>query len=287
VREFLAKESASGFVLMGAALLGLLWANSPFHGAYESVLHASLGTPAFFSSKMTLHHWVNDGLMAIFFLLVGMEIKREVLAGELSSPSRAALPAIAAAGGVIVPALVCLAFVYGDPARRTGWAIPAATDIAFALAVLALVGKAVPPALKVFLTALAVIDDLVAIVIIAVFYTADVAGSALLASAGCLAVLVAFNRLRVRAIAPYVVVGTIMWFFVLESGVHATLAGVALAFTIPMSALRKFEHALHPYVAFLIPAVRAVQCGRFVRGRDARGRGERVAARRCRRFVRR
>jgi NhaA family Na+:H+ antiporter len=238
---------------MAAAVVGLIWANSPFHDAYHALLHAKIGIAGdAYGIHLTLHEWVDDGLMAIFFLLVGMEIKREVIAGELSSFSRAALPAIAAIGGILVPSLICAAFVWNDPARARGWAIPAATDIAFALAVLSLAGSRVSSTLRVFLTALAVIDDLAAIAIIAIFYTSDLVVPALLAAAGCFAVLVVLNRFRVKAIPVYLAIGAVMWFCVLESGVHATLAGVALAFTIPTSALQKLEHRLHPYVAFAV-----------------------------------
>jgi Na+:H+ antiporter, NhaA family len=256
MRDFLKKESSSGFVLMGAALLGLLWANAPFRAAYEAMLRAHLPFPEqSFGARLTLHHWVNDGLMALFFFLVGMEIKREILGGELSSVRRAALPAIAALGGVLIPSLICAAFVWGDPVRLRGWAIPAATDIAFALAVLRLVGPSVSLALKVFLTALAVIDDLVAIAIIAVFYTSHLVLPSLLAALVCLAVLTILNRLRVKVIPVYLAIGAVMWYFVLQSGVHATLAGVALAFTIPVAGLKRLEHRVHPYVAFAIVPV--------------------------------
>jgi Na+:H+ antiporter, NhaA family len=256
VIDFLKKESASGFVLMAASVAGLVWANSPFQDAYGALLHAKIGISGqFLGSHLSLHEWVNDGLMAVFFLLVGMEIKREIVAGELSSVSRAALPAIAAFGGALVPSLICAAFVWNDPVRAPGWAIPAATDIAFALAVLRLVGPSVSTALKVFLTALAVIDDLIAIAIIAIFYTATLVLPALYAAVACFAVLVAMNRLRVKIVWPYLAIGAAMWFCVLESGVHATLAGVALAFAIPTDRLEKLEHALHPYVAFGIVPV--------------------------------
>jgi Na+:H+ antiporter, NhaA family len=256
VKDFLKQESASGFILIGAAVAGLVWANSPWHGAYEALLHAKIGiTGAFAGGHLTTHEWVNDGLMAVFFLLIGLEIKRELLGGELSSVSRAALPAIAALGGIIVPSLICFAFVAHDPARVKGWAIPAATDIAFALAVLTMVGRAVSGSLKVFLTALAVIDDLAAIVIIAVFYTAQLIVPALLAAIGCFALLVLLNRLRVQTIPVYLVIGALMWFFVLESGVHATLAGVALALTIPTSGSQHLEHRLHPFTALVIVPV--------------------------------
>lgn len=260
IREFLRSESASGFLLMAAAAAGFLWANTPAHGAYESLLHVGLPLP--FGERLAhlnLHHWVNDGLMAVFFLLVGLEIKREVLIGELSSPSRAALPAIAAVGGMALPALICAAFVWSDPARLLGWAIPAATDISFALAVLTLLGRAVPSSLKVFLTALAVIDDLGAILIIAFFYTDSLNLAALGGGLGALALLVALNRMRVSSLAPYLAIGLVMWGCFVESGVHATIAGVALAFTIPLRArkepdspVKALEHALLPAVSYVI-----------------------------------
>jgi NhaA family Na+:H+ antiporter len=243
MNQFLAQESASGFVLIGASLVALLWANSPFGFAYAAMLHVYVG-------PMDLHRWVDDGLMAAFFLLVGLEIKREFLAGELSSPGKAALPAIAAAGGMLVPAAVCTAFLWGDAQRLRGWAIPSATDIAFALAALALVGRAVPPSLKVFLTALAVIDDLGAVLIIALFYTASLALWYLLGAIACVALLVFLNRMRVYALPPYLAIGVALWFCVLNSGVHATVAAVVLAMTIPLPSVEKLEHALVPWVAF-------------------------------------
>ncbi len=260
LRAFFRSESAAGFLLMAAALLGFVLANGPAHDAYAALLHATLAPPGDLRlAHFTVEHWVNDGLMAVFFLLVGLEIKREVLIGELSSPRRAILPAIAAVGGMLVPAAICAAFVWNDPQRLAGWAIPAATDISFALAVLTLVGRAIPPSLKVFLTALAVIDDLGAILIIAFFYTDSLHVWALLAAAGALAILVAMNRLRVVAVAPYLVAGIVFWFCFVESGIHATIAGVVLAFTIPVrgredgdSPLKDLEHALMPFVSFLI-----------------------------------
>jgi NhaA family Na+:H+ antiporter len=257
LRRFLDSQSAAGLVLMGAAALALVVANSPLGAGYAALLHASVG-------PLSVGHWINDGLMAVFFLLVGLEIKREVLDGQLSSWSRRALPGIAAAGGMLVPALVYLAFNRGPTAQ--GWAIPAATDIAFALGVISLLGRRVPASLRVFLTALAIIDDLGAVVIIALFYTAglslpDLAGAALV-----VALLAGLNRLGVCRLTPYLVLGLVLWILVLRSGVHATLAGVVLALAIPLRAtpgrpdaqaglaspLHRLEHALHRPVAFLI-----------------------------------
>jgi NhaA family Na+:H+ antiporter len=261
ITEFLRTESASGFILIGAALLGLVWANSPLAPAYVGMLHTYLGvTVGSAEFKLSAEHWINDGLMAFFFLLVGLEIKRELLVGELSSARSAALPAIAALGGMIVPAAICAAFVWHDPESLRGWAVPAATDIAFALAALSLLGSAVPASLKIFLTALAVIDDLGAIIIIALFYTKSLNLNALYLAFACLVVLIVLNRTRVGSLTPYLVTGAVMWFFVLQSGVHATLAGVLLALTIPLesrtndSPLRDLEHRLHRYVAWgIIP----------------------------------
>lgn len=265
VQDFLRQEAAGGYVLMAVAALALIVANSPLAGGYFALLDVKLG---FDLGPLALHetvlHWINDGLMALFFLLVGLEIKREVLDGELSRPSRVVLPGLAALGGVAVPALIYVAFNAGDPASIRGWAIPAATDIAFALGVLALAGSRVPASLKLFLTALAVLDDLAAIVIIAVFYTAEVHLMALAGAGAALALLIVFNRLKVQALWPYLLVGLGLWWCVLESGVHATLAGVALAMTIPLartpgrpdsaktSPLHRLEHLLHKPVAFLV-----------------------------------
>lgn len=249
---------------MAAAALGLAAANSPLAAVYFSALKTSFG---FSLGPLQLHesvlHWINDGLMAVFFLLVGLEIKREILDGQLSTLSRVILPGVAALAGVAVPALVFLAFTQGDSVRRDGWAIPSATDIAFALGVLALLGKRVPSSLKIFLAAIAIMDDLAAILIIAIFYTAQLHLAALLGAAALTGALFALNRLRVLALWPYLIGGLALWVLVLESGVHATLAGVALAVIIPLrkthdrsdnvpSPLHKLEHALHKPVAFLI-----------------------------------
>ena len=204
--------------------------------------------------------WINDGLMAIFFLLVGLEIKREVLEGELSSRQQAALPVIAAIGGMAAPAIVYAVLNWGDATALRGWAIPTATDIAFAVGVLTLLGRRAPVSLKIFLLALAIMDDLGAIVIIAIFYTADLSAVSLTLAVAALATLVALNRAGVTRTATYVLVGVLLWTFVLKSGVHATLAGVALAFAIPLrsagergqSPLRRFEHTLHPWVTYAI-----------------------------------
>ncbi len=253
---FFQSEAAGGLILMGVAALALVVANSPLSTIYFSALHTSVG-------GLDLLHWINDGLMAIFFLLVGLEIKREVVDGELSTWPRRILPGVAAAGGMLVPALVYIAFQAGDPTTVRGWAIPAATDIAFALGILSLLGSRVPVSLKVFLTALAIIDDLGAVVIIALFYTSGLSVWALAAAAAALAVLIAMNRMKVAALTPYLLVGAALWWFTLQSGVHATLAGVALALTIPLrrslaapddahSPLHRLEHAIQRWVAFAV-----------------------------------
>jgi len=261
IKRFLDLEAASGLLLMLAAALALVIANSPLAPTYDRLLslHFAITIDEKGVDKPLLL-WINDGLMAVFFLLVGLEIKREALAGELSSWSKAALPVIAAVGGMAVPALVYLLCNLGSPATLDGWAIPAATDIAFALGVLSLLGDRVPQSLKIFLLALAIIDDLGAIVIIAFFYTADLSLLSLGLAAATLAVLLGLNRLGVRSLAPYLLVGLVLWLCVLKSGVHATLAGVAVAAFIPLSKrpgetdspLERLEHGLHPWVAYAI-----------------------------------
>jgi len=260
IRKFLRLESAGGILLVAAAALAMVLDNSPLAWLYDKLLQVpfvvQLGALAL---EKPLLLWIN-GLMAVFFLLVGLEIKREILGGELSSRSKAALPVFAALGGMAVPALVFLGFNQGSAETLRGWAIPAATDIAFALGILALLGSRVPLSLKVFLTALAIIDDLGAIVIIALFYTSDLAWASIGLAAVCTAALVLLNVSGVTRIAPYVVVGTVLWVCVLKSGVHATLAGVIVALAVPLhprvsgqrSPLLHLEHALHPWVAFLI-----------------------------------
>jgi NhaA family Na+:H+ antiporter len=254
LRALLESEAAGGLVLMFAAALALVVANSPLAGIYASLLHAGLG-------PMSLAHWINDGLMAVFFLLVGLEIKREMLEGQLATMSRRVLPGIAAAGGMAVPALIYVAFNRGSPETLPGWAIPTATDIAFALGILSLLGPRVPASLKVFLAALAIIDDLGAVVIIALFYTADLSMPYLGLAALVLAVLIAMNRAGVTRLLPYLLLGAVLWFVVLRSGVHATISGVLLALTIPLknaktpageAPLLRLEAVLMQPVAFII-----------------------------------
>ncbi len=232
-REFTSSNAASGILLMAAAVIALLWANSPIASSYASLwdTRLTIGVGDWALSKNLLH-WINDALMAIFFLVVGLEIKREILVGELASVRRAALPIAAALGGALVPALIFLFIVGSDEAAR-GWAVPMATDIAFALGVLALLGDRIPMGLRVFMVALAIVDDLLAVVIIGLFYTTDVSVAALAAAGGCLALLIAANVLGVRRPVVYGVLGLALWFAILQSGVHATLAGVLLAMTIP------------------------------------------------------
>jgi Na+:H+ antiporter, NhaA family len=256
MRRFFDSEASGGMILMGVTVIALAIANSPVAGTYFAVLKT-------YVLGLSVLHWINDALMAVFFLLVGLEIKREMLDGQLSTWPRRILPGIAAVGGMVVPALIYLAITWNEPRLHSGWAIPTATDIAFALGVLAVLGSRVPTSLKIFLTALAILDDLGAIIIIAFFYTGDLSLPMLGAAALCLVVLIAFNRFHVTALLPYLVVGAVLWFFVLKSGIHATLAGVALALTIPLQAhpkktraedspLHRLEHALQPWVAYAI-----------------------------------
>lgn len=250
--NFFKKESASGIILVIAAVLAMFVANSAFNETYQAALHIDI-------LGMSSSHWINDGLMAVFFLLIGLEVKRELLEGALKSKETALFPAIAAIGGMLAPALVYLAFNGNDPIAVSGWAIPAATDIAFALGIMALLGSRVPVSLKVFLLALAIIDDLGVVVIIALFYSNDLSTLALLVGFISTAVLFVMNIKNVTQIRWYLLVGFILWVSVLQSGVHATLAGVVIGFTIPLkgkegqrSPLKHLEHALHPYVSFLI-----------------------------------
>ena len=231
--RFTRTSASSGVLLMAAAAAALLWANSPFSASYEQILAIpmTVGAGSFEISKPLLL-WINDGLMAIFFFVVGLEIKREVLIGELASPAKAALALAAAAGGMIVPALLYYALNAGTPGAA-GWGVPMATDIAFALGVLALIGDRVPLSLKVFLTALAIVDDIGAVIVIALFYTEAVQWGALGGAIVVLAVLAAINVAGFRAPLPYLLLGVVLWVLVLKSGVHATIAGVLLAFTIP------------------------------------------------------
>ncbi len=251
---FFKSDSAGGVVLIAATIAALAVANSPLQTAYGDALHSVwLG--------LSVEHWINDGLMALFFLMVGLEIKRELLTGSLANWGQRALPGLAALGGMLVPALIYIVVNRGHPETLVGWAIPSATDIAFALGVLSLLGPRVPASLKVFLAALAILDDLGAVIIISLFYTSNLSLALLLASLAMLALLVAMNRLGQRRLLFYLIGGAVLWFLVLQSGVHATLAGVALAFCIPLkdgkgkaekSPLARLEHGLQPWIAFAI-----------------------------------
>jgi NhaA family Na+:H+ antiporter len=260
IQRFIDSESSGGLVLMGSAALGMIVANSYFAGDYDHILHMKVG-------GLSVLHWINDGLMALFFLLVGLEIKREMLVGELDSWPRRGLPLIAALGGMIAPALIFFVVNYESPETLRGWAVPTATDIAFALGVLSLFGSRIPNSLKVFLTSLAIIDDLGAILIIAIFYASDLSMEALGLSGLATLVLFAFNWFGVRRLAPYLLVGLLLWAAMLFSGIHATLAGVVLALTIPLgdvsgghghgannegSPLYRLEDALGFGVAFIV-----------------------------------
>jgi Na+:H+ antiporter, NhaA family len=261
IGEFLRLESTAGIMLFAAALLAFLADNSPLAPYYDALLATPVGVNVgALAIDKPLLLWINDGLMAIFFLLVGLELKREILDGELSKPARAALPLLAALGGMAVPAAIYAAVNWGNGAALDGWAIPAATDIAFALGVLSLLGPRVPLGLKVFLTAVAIFDDLGAIVIIAIFYSSKLSVAALALAALALALLATLNWLGVTRVAAFAIVGVALWACVLKSGVHATLAGVAVAMAIPLRAagaeghspLRHVERTLHPWVAFAI-----------------------------------
>jgi NhaA family Na+:H+ antiporter len=260
VIDFMSGSAVGGLVLMGMAALAMVVANSPLAHAYEAALHAQLG-------PLSVLHWINDGLMAVFFLLVGLELKREVIDGELASNRLRVLPGAAALGGMVVPALIYLALNGPHPDTRAGWAIPSATDIAFALGVVALLGPRVPASLKAFLAALAIIDDLGAVVVIAVFYTPDLHGSYLLLAFAIVAAMIVLNRRGVRGLTPYLALGVALWLAVHASGVHATLAGVATALCIPLrdsegrapsegdcshSPLLRLEHALHRLVPLTV-----------------------------------
>lgn len=273
IRHFLTTEAAGGYVLMASAVVAMVIANSRFSDEYFHVLHAEL-------AGMSIMHWINDGLMALFFLVVGLEIKREMIVGEMSSWARRVLPGAAAFGGMAIPALIYLAVNAGIPANRAGWAIPAATDIAFALGVLALLGSRVPASLKLLLTAIAIIDDLGAIIIIAFAYTSNLDFGALGLGLAGLVVLAGLNRLGIRSLVPYLLIGAFVWYEVLASGVHATLAGVAVALTIPIrdrmgklatdeSPLLRLEHGLAPITAFIIVPI----FGFANAGVDLRGMG--------------
>jgi NhaA family Na+:H+ antiporter len=271
IKNFVRLESAGGIVLMAAAALALLAANTGAAGLYAHFIDTPVEVRVGgLQIAKPLFLWVNDGLMAIFFFLVGLELKREFLEGELSRPANVLLPALGAVGGMAVPVAIFVFMNRGDAVAMQGWAIPAATDIAFALGILTLLGSRVPVSLKVFLVSLAIFDDLGAIVIIAIFYSANLSAGALTIALVCLAALTLMNRRGVMSVSSYVLVGVIMWIAVLKSGVHATLAGVALAAFIPMrdpgnegySPLRELEHDLHQVVAFgVLPLFAFVNAG--------------------------
>ena len=262
---FFKLEAASGLVLLFAAIIALLISNSTLSTIYNDVLNTYflLGFKNF-GIKLSVLHWINDAFMAIFFFLVSLEIKREFIQGELSNPKQALLPIIGAVGGMVVPALIYVAINYKDPVTLNGWAIPSATDIAFSLGVLSLLGKRVPVSLKVFLTALAIIDDLGAILIIAFFYSGEIQFVYLLLMLACIIILLLLNKFNIRSFIPYLLIGLFLWEFTHQSGIHATISGVILALTIPHkdnkkthshSLLLKLEHAISPYVAFGIMPV--------------------------------
>ncbi|MEJ2539234.1 MAG: Na+/H+ antiporter NhaA [Gemmatimonadota bacterium] len=277
--KFASLEASGGILLLGFAVAALIWANSPLGQGYVDLWHTQVtvgGGKAVIEKDLL--HWVNDGLMAVFFLLVGLELKRELLTGELASPRKAALPLFAAVGGMLIPAGLYLILNKGG-AGEAGWGIPMATDIAFALAVLAALGSRAPLALKIFLTALAIVDDLGAILVIALFYSGDLSSSALGAAAIAAIFLFLLNRAGFRRFLPYGVVGLVLWVAVLKSGVHATVAGVVLAFMIPAneeedeyhSPLETLEHALHPWVVYLILPIFALANAGVTFGGGAEG----------------
>ena len=278
IDNFIKKESSAGILLIAVTILALLLQNSILSDFYTSFLHTHVEIRfGDLQIAKPLLLWVNDGLMAIFFLLIGLEVKREVMEGHLSSIQQIALPAIAALGGMVVPALVFIIFNQSEPFALNGWAIPTATDIAFALGILSLLGKRVPLSLKIFLMALAIIDDLGAIVIIALFYTSELSTVSIIVASASLVLLFIMNQMGVIRKTAYILVGVILWVSVLKSGVHATLAGVALAFMIPLnskdkkgksfSMAKEIEHGLHYWVAFIIlPLFAFVNAGVDLKG---------------------
>ncbi len=261
IKNFFSREEKSGILLLLFAMLALIIVNSPLQSLYFEIKNTyipiNIGD---FSFTKNVSHWVNDGLMAIFFFVIGLELKREILEGELSSFDRMVLPAIAAIGGMLAPAVVYVLINYSNPENMSGWAIPTATDIAFSLAVLLLLGKSVPLSLKVFLLSLAIIDDLGAVLIIAFFYTSEISMIYLSYSAAVLALLILLNLSGSQKMYIYILLGIFLWYFVLKSGVHATIAGVFLATTIPNnqknsiddSMLKQLEHKLHNFVGILV-----------------------------------
>ncbi len=261
IKNFFSREEKSGILLLIFATLALIVVNSPLQSIYYDVKYASIPISlGDFNFTKSISHWVNDGLMAIFFFVIGLELKREILEGELSSFDRIVLPAIAAIGGMVAPALVYFFINYNNPENMSGWAIPTATDIAFSLAVLLIIGKHVPLSLKVFLLSLAIIDDLGAVLIIAFFYTSEISSTYLLYSAMILSLLVIINLYGVQKMFLYIILGIFLWYFVLKSGIHATIAGVVLAATIPnsensnydSSMLKELEHKLHNFVGIIV-----------------------------------
>ena len=277
IREFIRLESAGGILLLGAAVAALIAANTPLATAYAVLLDTTVAVQVgALAITKPLLLWVNDGLMAVFFFLIGLEVKREFLEGELSSARQVVLPGLGALGGMVVPAAIYAALNWRDPIALDGWGIPVATDIAFALALLGVFGRRVPTALKVFLLTLAIFDDLAAIVIIAVFYSADLSLQALLTGVAALAAGILLNRLGVTKTTAYVFIGIVPWVAMLKSGVHATLAGVLVAFCVPLSdpqgrsPLRELEHDLHAPVAYaILPVFAFVNAGLALGGIDA------------------
>ena len=271
VVEFLRLQSAGGILLLATAVLAMILVNSPLHDYYSAFLQTPLSVragPIELSKPLLL--WINDGLMAIFFFLVGLELKREVLEGELSRPSQIVLPALAALGGMAAPAGIYVYLNWGNPVTLAGWAIPSATDIAFAVGVLGLLGNRVSPALKIFLLTVAIFDDLGAIIIIAIYYSGELSSLSLVVAGIAALILLVLNNKDINRPGPYVIVGIALWVAVLKSGIHATLAGVVLALFIPLrtrrsedqSLLRQFEHRLHPWVAYgVLPAFAFANAG--------------------------
>lgn len=264
-KDFLNSSTGGGILLFGCLILSLVIANTPFSESFNNLLGSHLGIEnGNIHLRYTVAEWINDGLMVIFFLLVGLEIKRELVSGELSSPRQAALPIVAAIGGALVPALIYTLFNAGTETHR-GWGIPMATDIAFALAVISMLGKRVPTSLKVFLAALAIVDDLLAILVIAIFYSTELHFTYLLYAGAILLLLVGFNRFGVKNLWMYIVPGIFIWYFIHHSGIHATIAGVLIAMTIPITArnnrespLEKLEHAIAKPVNFIIVPLFAI-----------------------------
>ena len=274
IGNFLQKESSSGIILMVVTLVALVFSNTFLSEFYNTFLHTKIEfrVGALFDISKPLILWVNDGLMAIFFLMIGLEIKRELILGQLSKLSNITLPLVGAIGGMILPATIFVIFNYGNDFNLRGWAIPTATDIAFALGILSLLGKRVPTSLKIFLMALAIFDDLGAILIIAFFYTAELSMTSLFLATICIAILFSLNRLKIPYLSIYALVGFILWVCVLKTGVHATLTGIILAFTIPLnlvnekrrkiSPVRTLEHYIHSWVAyFILPIFAFVNAG--------------------------